>query len=105
MPMQPQRYRPRRLFSWRTSHPTFTANAPTGNNAAQRYDRNGFSRKVMNPDSSRLKEMFNTPKVIRQTIPSHKSHEHSNVPAVPGQIRLTILFTINGNRQEMRPVA
>src|SRR5438552_4989173 len=42
----------------------------SGNSAAQRYERNGFSRKVMKPDSSRLKEMFNTPKVIKQMIPS-----------------------------------
>jgi len=48
----------------------------------------GFSRKVIKPDSSRLKEMFQTPNVIKQTIPAAQAANMSKSQVFQGELGL-----------------
>src|SRR5436190_13241877 len=85
---QVHKYMSRFFRSCRKSQPIFTAKAPTGNNAAHRYERMGLSRNVTKPDSRRLKEMFHTPKVMRQTIPAEHAANMSRSQAFQDEVGL-----------------
>jgi hypothetical protein len=55
---------------------------------------------VIKPDSSKLKEMFDTPKAIKQITPMQQNREHRRIPRMPRRTRRGILPPINERRNE-----